>query len=62
MTDSNIFKLNQPEKSDPLQEVLREGARKMLAAAIETGVSVFIEQYGAFNHFFIVFRDRLVRR
>lgn len=47
MTDSNIFKLNKPEKSDPLQEVLREGARKMLAAAIETEVSVFIEQYGA---------------
>jgi putative transposase len=47
MTDSNIFKLNKPEKSDPLQEVLREGARKMLAAAIEAEVSVFIEQYGA---------------
>ena len=35
MTDSNIFKLNKPEQNDPLQEVLREGARKMLAAAIE---------------------------
>ncbi len=47
MTDSNIFKLNKPDQSDPLQEVLREGARKMLAAAIETEVSDFIKQHGS---------------
>ena len=47
MTDSNIFKLNKPEQNDPLQEVLREGARKMLAAAIETEVSDFIKQHGS---------------
>ena len=45
MTDSNIFNLNKPNQNDPLQEVLREGARKMLAAAIEAEVSAFIEQY-----------------
>ena len=45
MTDSNIFKLKEPEQNDPLQEVLREGARKMLAAAIEAEVSIFVEQY-----------------
>lgn len=45
MTDSNIFNLNKPDQNDPLQEVLREGARKMLAAAIEAEVTVFIEQY-----------------
>ena len=45
MTDSNIFNLNKPDQNDPLQEVLREGARKMLAAAIEAEVSAFIEQY-----------------
>ncbi|SFP93622.1 hypothetical protein SAMN05216419_103514 [Nitrosomonas cryotolerans] len=28
MTDSNIFKLNKPEKNDLLQEVLREGGLK----------------------------------
>ncbi|HNO76295.1 MAG TPA: hypothetical protein PKG49_12040 [Nitrosomonas mobilis] len=44
MTDSNIFKLNKPEQNDLLQEVLREGARKMLAAAIEAKLSIFIEQ------------------
>ncbi len=38
MTDSNVFKLNKPEQNDPLQEVLREEAHKMLAAAIETEV------------------------
>jgi hypothetical protein len=46
MTDSNIFKLNKPEQNDPLQEVLREGARRMLAAAIEAEVASFIERYG----------------
>src|SRR5690242_12502365 len=47
MTDSNVFNLNKPEQTDPLQEVLREGARKMLAAAIESEVTTFIEQYGS---------------
>ena len=47
MTDSNIFKLNKPGQRDPLQEILREGARKMLAAAIETEVSDFIQQHGS---------------
>ncbi|WP_348225629.1 hypothetical protein [Nitrosomonas sp. Is79A3] len=42
MTDNNVFKLNRPEQDDPLQEVLREGARKMLAAAIEAEVSIFM--------------------
>ncbi len=40
MPDDNVFKLNKPE-DDPLQAVLREGARKMLAAAIEAEVSFF---------------------
>ncbi len=46
MTDNNVFKLNKPEQNDPLQEILREGARKMLAAAIESEVASFIERYG----------------
>lgn len=45
MTDSNIFNLNKPDQNAPLQEILREGARKMLAAAIEAEVAAFIEQY-----------------
>jgi putative transposase len=47
MTDSNVITLNKPEQNDPLQEVLREGARKMLAAAIETEIAIFIEQHSA---------------
>lgn len=47
MTDSNVFKLNKPEQNDPLQEVLREGARKMLAAAIESEVASFIHQHSS---------------
>jgi len=34
-----------PEVQDPLTEVLREGARKMLALAIEAEVEEFISQY-----------------
>jgi len=47
MTDSNVINLNKPEQNDPLQEVLREGARKLLAAAIEAEVAAFIEQHSA---------------
>jgi putative transposase len=47
MTECNVISLNKPEQNDPLQEVLREGARKMLAAAIEAEVAAFIEQHGA---------------
>jgi transposase-like protein len=45
MSHSNVINLKNPEQSDPLQDVLREGARKMLAAAIEAEVSAFIEQH-----------------
>ncbi|MGR9046650.1 MAG: IS256 family transposase [Gammaproteobacteria bacterium] len=47
MTDSNIITLNKPEQNDPLQEVLREGARKILATAIEAEIAAFIEQHSA---------------
>ncbi|SEP18266.1 Transposase, Mutator family [Nitrosomonas oligotropha] len=45
MTDDNVLKLNTPEH--PLQEVLREGARKMLVTAIETEVVAFLKQHGS---------------
>ena len=47
MTNSNVITLNKPERNDPLQELLRDGARKMLAKAIETEVAAFIEQYSS---------------
>jgi putative transposase len=46
MTDSNVITLNKPAQNDPLQEVLREGARKLLAAAIEAEVAAFLAQHG----------------
>ncbi len=45
MTDNNVLKLNTPDH--PLQEVLREGARKMLATAIEAEVAAFLKQHGS---------------
>ena len=45
MTDDNVLKLNTPEH--PLQEVLIEGARKMLATAIEAEVAAFLKQHGS---------------
>ena len=47
MTNSNVITLNKPERNDPLQELLRDGARKMLAIAIEAEVAAFIEQYSS---------------
>jgi transposase-like protein len=45
MTNSNVITLNKPEQNDPLQELLKEGARKMLASAIEVEVGAFIQQH-----------------
>jgi len=45
MTDSNVLKLNTPDH--PLQEVLREGARMILATAIEAEAAAFLKQHGS---------------
>lgn len=43
MTESNVFKLSQPGTfSDPLTEVLRSGARSLLAHAVEAEVAAFL--------------------
>ena len=43
MTESNVFELSQPGTfSDPLTEVLRSGARSLLAHAIEAEVAAFL--------------------
>lgn len=47
MNDSNVFSLHKPEQADPLQELLREGARKMLATAIEVEINAFIESHSS---------------
>ena len=46
MTDSNVFELSQPGTlSDPLTEVLRSGARALLAQAVAAEVAGFLESH-----------------
>ena len=43
MTQDNVVRLSQPAAfSDPLTEVLREGARALLAQAVEAEVTAFL--------------------
>ena len=43
MTDANVFQLSQPGTfSDPLTEVLRDGARALLAQAVEAEVAAVL--------------------
>ena len=45
MTDTNVFKLAQPGTfTDSLTEILRSGARALLAQAIETEVADFLQR------------------
>ena len=44
MIDSNVLRLSQPGKlADPLTEVLRSGARALLAQAVAAEVAGFLE-------------------
>lgn len=46
MTEINVFKLSQPGTfSDPLTEVLRSGARALLAQAVEAEVAAFLDSH-----------------
>jgi len=46
MSNDTVIPLRQPEAiSDPLTDVLRNGARELLTRAIEAEVDVFLEQY-----------------
>ena len=46
MTDTNVFQLVQPGTfADRLTEVLRDGARTLLAQAVETEVAGFIAEH-----------------
>jgi hypothetical protein len=47
VTDTNVFQLSQPETfTDPLTEVLRNGARALLAQAVEAEVSAKLFRSG----------------
>ena len=44
--DTDIIALRQPESvDDPLTEIARDGARRMLAAALRAEADAFVEQY-----------------
>lgn len=47
MTDSTLQAVTQPDTSatDPLHELLRKGARDLIAKAVEAELSTFLEQY-----------------
>jgi len=46
MTDTNVLQFSQPGTfTDPLTEVLREGARALLAQAVESEVASLLERY-----------------
>ncbi len=46
MTETNVFQLSQPGSFiDPLTEVLREGARALLAQAVEAEVATLLSRY-----------------
>jgi len=46
VTDTNVFRLSQPRTfSDPLTEVLRNGARALLAQAVEVEVASLLERH-----------------
>lgn len=47
MSHNNLIELKTPESfvNDPLTEILREGARKLLAQALETEIQFFINNY-----------------
>src|SRR5271169_2823129 len=60
MNDSNVFQLSQPGTlSDPLTEVLRSGARALLAQAVAAEVAGFLESHA--NKLTDDGRQRLVR-
>ena len=48
MTDTNVFQLSQPGTfADPLTEILRNGARALLAQAVEAEVATFLGDHAA---------------
>ena len=47
MSKDNVIDLKKPESfvDDPITDILRQGARKLLAQALETEVEIFINNY-----------------
>ena len=47
MSNDNVFEIKKPEAfvDDPISRIIRQGARKLLAQALETEIELFIDQY-----------------
>ncbi len=47
MSNDNVIELKKPDTivDDPITSILRQGARKLLAQALETEIKIFISQY-----------------
>jgi transposase-like protein len=47
MSNDNVIELKKPDTffDDPITDILRQGARKLLAQALETEIEIFINQY-----------------
>ena len=47
MADDNVISLKKPEPfvDDPITDILRNGARKLLTLALETEIELFVHQY-----------------
>ena len=45
MSDSNVISLHKPVADDPLQTILREGARQLLANAVEAELASFLAEH-----------------
>ena len=47
MSKDNVIDLKKPETfvDDPITDILRQGARKLLAQALETEIEIFLNNY-----------------
>ena len=45
MSDSNVISLHKPVADDPLQTILREGARQLLANAVKAELASFLAEH-----------------
>jgi transposase-like protein len=61
MSNDNVIDLKKPEPfvEDPITDILRQGARKLLAQALEAEIDLFIHQYREFTD--ELGRQRIVR-
>jgi transposase-like protein len=61
MSQNNVIELKKPEPfvDDPITEIIRQGARKLLAEALEAEIELFISQYAELRD--ELGRQRIVR-